>query len=221
MFDSAESASLWFDIFNGILFLGALLVTVGTWGTIKTAGIKERFSDERIAANEAETKRSIADSDIANRGAAEANARAVEAQLALEKFKAPRKLSSEQQSAIVGKIRRFSGQRFDMALNSADPEAAALQQSIEGMLRLAGWEQVDWKGGDLVFTRPGKPVLGIITMVGVFAQMERDKASAFEAAAVILMGSLNLEGIQSKAEAGSIEMAENKDVMHIMVGKKP
>ena len=58
-------------------------------------------------------------------------------------------------------------------------------------------------------------------MAGVFAQMERDKAPAFEAAAVMLMGSLNLEGIESKAEAGSVQMAENKDVLHIMVGKKP
>ena len=54
MFDSPESAALWFNIFNGVLFTGALLVAVGTWGTIKTAGIKERASDERIAANEAE-----------------------------------------------------------------------------------------------------------------------------------------------------------------------
>src|SRR5258708_22022352 len=73
MFDSPESASLWFDIFNVVLFSGALLVTIGTWGTIKTAGIKERFSDERIAANEAETKRAIADSDSAKEAAAKAN----------------------------------------------------------------------------------------------------------------------------------------------------
>jgi hypothetical protein len=78
MFDSPESASLWFDIFNGVLFAGALLVTVGTWGTIKTAGIKERFSDERIAANEAETKRAIADSDAAKEGTAKANERIAE-----------------------------------------------------------------------------------------------------------------------------------------------
>jgi hypothetical protein len=51
--------------------------------------------------------------------------------------------------------------------------------------------------------------------------MEREKAPSFEAAAVTLMGSLNLEGIASKAEAGSIPTAENKDVMHIMVGEKP
>jgi hypothetical protein len=222
MFDvTPDGADFWFDAFNVLLFLGAFAVAVGTYGSIRMGSAKERFSNERISANEKETARAIADSDIAKQGAAEANARAVEAQLALEKFKAPRKLSSEQQAAIVGKIRKFSGQKFDMALNAADPEAAALQQTIESMLTLAGWQQVDWRGGDLVFTRAPRPVIGIITLVGVFAQMERDKAPAFEAAAVMLMGSLNLEGIESKAEAGSIPMAENKDVMHIMVGKKP
>jgi hypothetical protein len=78
MFDSPESAALWFNIFNAVLLAGALLVAIGTWGTIKTAGIKERYSDERIAANEAETKRAVADSDTAKEGTAKANQRIAE-----------------------------------------------------------------------------------------------------------------------------------------------
>ena len=46
-------------------------------------------------------------------------------------------------------------------------------------------------------------------------------AREFEAAAVILMGSLKIEGIEAKAEAGLIPHADNKDVMHIIIGKKP
>ena len=97
MFDSPEAANLWFDIFNGVLFTGALLVAVGTWGTIKTATLKEKYSDERISANELETKRAVAESDKANAALgmaqadiakanvkiAEADARAKEAELKL------------------------------------------------------------------------------------------------------------------------------------------
>jgi hypothetical protein len=176
---------------------------------------------ERAAVLEKEAETARASIAAANARAAEASQKAAEAQLALEKFRAPRKLSSEQQTTIVGIISQFSGQKFDMAVNSGDPEAGFLLDTIESILTRAGWQQVDWKGGDIVFSRPQRPVIGIISMVGVFAQMERDKAQAFEAAAVMLMGSLNLEGIASKAEAGSIAAAENKDVMHIMVGKKP
>lgn len=75
MFESPEAANLWFDIFNGVLLTGAFLVAVGTWGTIKTASIKERFSDDRVSANEVETKRAIADSDSAKEGTAKANER--------------------------------------------------------------------------------------------------------------------------------------------------
>lgn len=242
MFDTAESAGLWFDIFNGVLLFGAFLVFVGTWGTIKTSSIKERFSDERVISNEAETKRAVADSDAAKEGTAkaaeriaelstqaeelrnrtaEANARASEAQLALEKFKAPRSISSEQKSIMVETLRGFAGQKFDMAVNSGDPEAGLLLNAIEGVLLDAGWEQIDWKGGDLVFTRPSRKVVGLISMIGVFVQIEKNKIEPFEAAAVTLAGSLSLEGIIAKAEAGEVPSADNKDVMHIMVGRKP
>src|SRR5258708_11409967 len=118
MFDSPESASLWFDIFNGVLFFGALLVTIGTWGTIKTAGIKERFSDERIASNEAETKRAIADSDSAKEGTAKANERIAElttqgdiarketaqAKLELQQIRFPRRLDSDKLKDGIGRM---------------------------------------------------------------------------------------------------------------------
>jgi hypothetical protein len=98
MFDSSEAANLWFDIFNGVLFTGALLVAVGTWGTIRTANLKEKYSDERISANEAETRRAVSESDKANAALgiaqadiakahaqiAEANAREKDAELKLE-----------------------------------------------------------------------------------------------------------------------------------------
>lgn len=124
MFESPEAANLWFDIFNGVLLTGAFLVAVGTWGTIKTAAVKERFSDERVSANELETKRAIADSDAAREGSAkaheriaelstqaeglkkdtaEANAQAAKAQLELQKLQSWRTVDAAKFNAkLVG-----------------------------------------------------------------------------------------------------------------------
>ena len=69
MFDvSPDGANLWFDISNVVLLVGAVLVALGTYGTIRFAGIKEKFSDERVAANEVETKRAIAKIGFCERG---------------------------------------------------------------------------------------------------------------------------------------------------------
>lgn len=85
MFDvSPEGANLWFDISNLVLLAGAVLVALGTYGTIKFSGIKEKFSDERISINEVETKRAVAESDKANAtlGTAQADIAKANAQIA-------------------------------------------------------------------------------------------------------------------------------------------
>jgi len=79
MFDvSAEGANLGFNVSNFLLVVSALAVAGFTYLSIQFANIKEKFSDERIAANEAETKRAVADSDTAKEGAARANERIAE-----------------------------------------------------------------------------------------------------------------------------------------------
>jgi hypothetical protein len=80
MFDvSLPWAEFWYDAFNVILFVGAFAVAVGTYGSIKMGAVKERFGDERISTNEKETKRAVADSDIAKAEAAKANEAAASA----------------------------------------------------------------------------------------------------------------------------------------------
>jgi hypothetical protein len=147
MFDvSSDGANFWFDISNVILFAGAVLVAMGTYGTIKFSGIKEKFSDERIAANELETKRAVADSDLAKQGAAEANARAAEAQLALEKFKAPRSISVEARNRIAESLKEFSGQQYYGMVASDVADAWDLWREISLSLELAGWKRLSPPG---------------------------------------------------------------------------
>src|SRR5262249_45545719 len=105
MFSVTESvADFLFNLSNIVLILGAAAVLAGTIGAITMGLVKEQFSNERIAANERETARAKADAEIAKEGAAKANQRAAEAQLELERIKAPRSLDSEQQRQVESAI---------------------------------------------------------------------------------------------------------------------
>jgi hypothetical protein len=219
MFDSAESASLWFDIFNGILFIGALLVTVGTWGTIKTAGIKERFSDERIAANEAETKRSIAESDIAKQGAAEANARAAEAQLALAKFRTPRLLDESQGARFKAAAAPFSGTPFDVSVNlESEPQGFAAQ--LCGLLESAGWVWKEKNNTPGLSFNVGKHQAGLLTRGPQLAlEIDVSKIEDWGPAMRAIGNALLAEGIQIVMN-GANDNSASPDAVHLYVGSK-
>jgi hypothetical protein len=110
---------------------------------------------------------------------ADANARALEAQEALEKYKAPRKLSPEQQAAITEQMRPYAGTVFTMgAFNDTEP--IDLMQQIDRALLDAGWKETEWKsGGNLALSRPGHPNFGYVVLAGVYAQADRSHAENF------------------------------------------
>jgi hypothetical protein len=236
MFDSADSAGLWFDIFNGVLLLGAFFVLVGTWGTIKTSAIKERFADERTAANEAETKRAIADSDAAKeatakadlriaelstqaeglrKDTAQANARALEAQVALETFKAPRALSPEQQAAISEKIKPFAGQEYAFAV-SPTIDALSLMEEIDTALQGAGWVRVAPLGAVVV----GGAAVAYFKSSGVRVQVAKSRNADIGPVATLLAEALTDQGIVA-ASAMSPDVDVRPTAMQIVIGIKP
>jgi hypothetical protein len=59
----------------------------------------------------------------ANARAAEATQKALEAQVALEKFKQPRLLSADRTRAMAEKLSQFAGTRFDGSVSAGDTEA--------------------------------------------------------------------------------------------------
>ena len=176
MFETAESAGLWFDIFNGVLLFGAFLVFVGTWGTIKTSSVKERFSNERVALNEAETKRAVAESDKANAElekarvniatadaeAAKANERAAELRLELDReiaARKPRTISAEQRAALVEMLKPDRIFKGKVSINAAmEAEAMQFADQIESVLKEAGFDvkQVDFGERAITFNMPGQ-----------------------------------------------------------------
>lgn len=200
----------------------------GAQADVANAVAETAKSNERIAGLNKETARLSAEAESAraaiagaNERAAKAEERAAEAKLELEKFKAPRTITPDQQARIVTKLSAFSGRLFDMATNSGDPEAGLFLDVVEDILLKAGWTQLDWKGGDLVFKRASKKDVGIVTMVGMFVQMDPSKVTEFTQPAYTLQEAFKAEGIAARAEPGSASTAENKEAMHILIGKKP
>jgi hypothetical protein len=131
-----------FAVSNAVLIIGAAMVLIGTIGAIVLSGIREQFSNARLSDNETKTAQAIAESDTAKKGAAEANARALEAQLALEKFKAPRVLTDEEIQVIAEKLKSFSGQEFQIITYWEMQEPLAFANQIYAALDRAGWKYI-------------------------------------------------------------------------------
>jgi hypothetical protein len=139
---SSPLADRLFTLSNAVLILGAAMVLIGTIGAIVLSGVREQFSNARISDNETKTALAIAESDTAKKGAAEANARALEAQLALEKFKAPRVLTDEQVQQVADKLKQFGGQEFQIVTYWEMKEPLAFANRIYTPLDLAGWKYI-------------------------------------------------------------------------------
>ncbi|MBA9063158.1 hypothetical protein GGQ91_002546 [Methylobacterium fujisawaense] len=154
---SSPLASLLFDVSNVVLSLGAAAVLIGTLGVIWMGSVKERYSDERIAANEAKTATANAAAEtaradaaraderagLANEVAAKANQRASEADLARAKLEArlaPRRLTDEEKRAlqqVLGKRRDYK--QIDV-ISEGSPEATYFASQFVEFFRSIGLE---------------------------------------------------------------------------------
>lgn len=107
---------------NVFLIVGAFLVFFGTIGVVWTGGIRERYADERISKNEAETASAKSAAAVANESAASANERTeqlrqtnLEVQRQLERERAerlhleasiaPRRVSDKQRLSLISALR--------------------------------------------------------------------------------------------------------------------
>jgi len=200
-----------------------------------------RVSAERIAANEAETKRAVADSDAAKEGTAkaneriaelsvqaeqlrkdtaDANVRANEARLELEKFRAPRVLFPSQQVRITEKLKPFAGVQFDGACTNLDPEIDLLFTAIEESLDAAGWKGISYVGGGQLFGRAGYVSVGQANAYGVLVNFDASKSPALAPAATELVKALGDEGIGVALQVGGGFVSINPNTIHILVGPK-
>ncbi len=161
-----------------------------------------------------------------------ANQRAGEAQLAAESLRnenlklqdrlfSDRSLTKEQSARIAGKLKRFSGQKFELF---AQKDAGALKfvNAVEDVLLLAGWVSAPATGGGV--PRLDRPEIGEGTANGImviFAESKRDTLGPQSRA---LVAALNAEGVVSEAAVYPDSMIkENSKIEYVIVivGRKP
>jgi hypothetical protein len=124
---SLTAANTIYAISGVILVIGAVLTVVGTIGAIWSGEIREKYSDERTAANEAQTAR--------------ANADAAQAGLEAERIKlqvAWRRLSPQQHQILVTHLRGKLKEGVWLETVGADPEAMELHADLHRAFEEAG-----------------------------------------------------------------------------------
>ena len=210
---SLHAANVIYGLSNGALVAGAVFVLLGTIGAIYSSGIRERFSDERTASNEAQTA-------SANARAAEAEQRALEAAVTLAQFRQPRTLNFTQQNAVTEKLGAFPNLQFDAAVIRDDPETYQLLDMIVPALTAAGWQQVNWNDGQSVLRRPGKPDVGEWAATNVIIAVPHNLISRFWPAASSFALALTAQGIPAQAQDAQGMTVKNNDVLHVLVGRK-
>jgi hypothetical protein len=119
----ADSIYAWSNV---LLVLGATLALVGTAGVFWSGGVREKFADERISANEAET--------------AKAKAETAQAKLEQERLKALmawRRVSPTQAQQLSSVLKGAQLELW-LAWVGDDPEATVFRGYLEAALTAAG-----------------------------------------------------------------------------------
>jgi hypothetical protein len=132
--------------------LAAVVLGISTYVIIRlqkaeTVATAEEFSRYKLA-----TEKSIS----------EANARAAEAQLALEKFKTPRSIPQADRPRLIRLLSEYPDTEAAVYILGEGPEPNALGGSITNLLNQARWKALSWVWsgagsavGVLVFSKPG------------------------------------------------------------------
>jgi len=111
---SAEiaSATYWLHWLTVLKYVGGALVVIGVAAELLGDWFSDPLQKKVDDARTAEIARLATEAETARAAIADANARALEAKVALEKLKAPRSLTDEQVTRIREKMLPFAGQAF-------------------------------------------------------------------------------------------------------------
>jgi hypothetical protein len=216
LWPSLELASRISDFAN-IFFIVSLVVgVVSTIVIVWMAGVKEDWWDQDRRISAERIAELTADADSSKADIAEANARAAEAQLALEKYKAPRTLTTEQQRAIEEALKPFAGQQYALSVAPGN-EPAAFLCVLDGILTRAGWKQSAVIGSVTVGTDCGTAALNSLT--GIDARRSPNASPAAIAAINALIEALANTDADARGRTDPVNNPRG-DVIVLMVGAK-
>ena len=164
------------SIVAGVITATALFVS--GWVGYSLADFAQKDANVRIAESRAT--------------AAEANARAAEAQLALEKLKTPRTLGLDRQQLVMAATKPFKGQRYRAAISQGADDGLAFWELLYVTLEKAGW----------IYLPAGAPSMGnppagvpIAAIPGVEIRFNPAKESELAPAALALGNALHADGM--------------------------
>lgn len=155
---------------------------------------------------------------LSNEKAAEANARAQEARLALAEFAAPRVLNMEKKQRLVNSLKTFAGTPFAVSIQTSG-EALDFERQLVDVLRESGWRQQPTPSGT-VYTVPGQPALGVVSLTGIAIYIDDGKSDLFPAV-MAASSALKREGFAIDAKRIIDGSEAVKDAIHIYIGEKP
>ena len=131
---SAQAADAIYTWSNVLLVFGATLALIGTAGVFWSGGVREKFADERISANEADTARAKAET-----------AKALLEQERLKSLMAWRRVSPDQAKQLSSVLK---GKPIELWLSwvGDDPEATVLRSDLDAALIAAGAQTKYYSG---------------------------------------------------------------------------
>jgi hypothetical protein len=187
--------------------------------------IAQLTKDAARLSKEGEEARAV--TAAADARAAEASQKAAEAQLALEKFKAPRTISPDDHNRLVAALKPFAGIEFDAATNVQDNEQIHLLLAILDILVAADWKQIDWtySAGGITYkfgSGEGTPNIGATASYDVEIQVRQESLERLKPAAEALARALIGIGIAAHDAVGSADTVNNNNpqALHLIVGQK-
>ena len=199
--------------FLGVAAIAAVVVGISTAIIIKLQKQSELESSERIASLAVQ-------GDQLRKDTAEANARALEARVELEKFKTPRTLTREQQERISLKIAPFAKLPFDMMVNP-NPESQGLMMMLGTALRAAGWTWEGRSSGGLAISGSNNPGAAVNTSyVGLAVEIDVSRQRDWGPIVLLLKAAIEAEGIPITANIAN-DGSASPAAIHFLVGVKP
>lgn len=140
----AQAANLFFIAGLVVCILSAILIA---WmASVKEAhwASARKEAEERATELKRSNLRLQADVDTARTNFANASARALEAQLALERFRSPRAIEQADKSRLASALSLFSGTKAAIYVLAEGTEPSGLGASIQELLREAHWQSFTW-----------------------------------------------------------------------------
>jgi hypothetical protein len=227
-----ETAVRLFDGANILLIVALVAGVVATFIVVWMGNIKEEYSNRDIAESNERAAKAKLDSAVAleqaskanehlaeaneraahaNERAAQAEKQAAEAKLALEKFRAPRVLTTQDQRLIVSEISKFAGQEYQVTTFWDLNEPLAFANQLHNALQAAKWKFVPQERGTFL--------LGGLGGIQVWIHPSADEKT--KAAANVLVSVLAAIGKEPVLKLQNPTDNPKHNLIQLNIGTKP